>query len=304
MESQGLPGQDACQLPASQRCFPDGAHYRIEIAGVERASAMETLIAEARRRGVPVHRAVATVGGSTFLDAGELKAMAQMAAEAGIEVIATVGPRKSWDPGAREAATSEGRMQGFRLRGADSLSHWIADMMRNIEAGFRGFLVYDEGLLTLLQTMRAQGLIPGNTIFKFSVFAGYANAAGARLAESLGANSLNPVSDVSLPILAGIRRAVSIPLDIYVLVVDSFGGMFRAYEAPEIARVAAPCYFKIEPGSSEEEIYKPWISEDFHNRLIRHKVCVAAVLAEIMAKHAPQMRLSAANPEDLVIPEA
>lgn len=304
MESHGIPGKDGYGLPGSERRFPDGAHYRIEIAGVERASTMESLIEESRRRGVPVHRAVATVGGSTFLDACELKAMAQMAAEAKIEVIITVGPRKSWDPGAREVSTPEGRMQGFRLRGSDSLSYWIADMMRNIEAGFRGFLVYDEGLLSLLQMMRAEGRIPGNTIFKFSVFAGYANAAGARLAESLGANSLNPVSDLTLPILAGIRQAVSIPLDIYLLVVDSFGGMFRAYEAPEIARVASPCYFKIEPGSSEEEIYKPWVSEDFHSRLIRHKVCVAAILAEIMAKHAPDLRLSAANPEDLIIPEA
>ena len=304
MENHGIPGKDGYGLPDSARRFPDGAHYRIEIAGVERASTMESLIEESRRLGVPVHRVIATVGGSTFLDAAALRALARMAAEAKIEVVITVGPRKSWDPGAREASTPEGRMQGFRLRGSDSLSYWIADMMRNIEAGFRGFLVYDEGLLSLLQGMRAEGRVPGNTIFKFSVFAGYANAAGARLVESLGANSLNPISDLTLPILAGIRQAVSIPLDIYLLVVDSFGGMFRAYEAPEIARVASPCYFKIEPGTSEEEIYKPWISEEFHSRLIRHKVSVAAILAEIMARHAPDLRLSAANPEDLVIPEA
>ena len=37
-------------------------------------------------------------------------------------------------------------------------------------------------------------------------------------------------------------------MDVYLSVPDSFGGMFRAYEAAEIARVAAPVYFKYEPG--------------------------------------------------------
>ncbi len=71
---------------------------------------------------------------------------------------------------------------------------------------------------------------------------------------------MNPSSDVSLPILAGIRKAVDMPLDIYVIIVDSFGGEYRVYEAPEIARIASPCYFKIEPGTSEADIYKPWVS--------------------------------------------
>jgi len=33
--------------------------------------------------------------------------------------------------------------------------------------------------------------------------------------------------------------------------------MFRVYEAPEIERVASPCYFKIEPSPSQADIYKP-----------------------------------------------
>jgi hypothetical protein len=77
-------------------------------------------------------------------------------------------------------------------------------MARGIEAGFRGFLVYEEGILGLFSKMRAQGLIPWNTIFKFSVFGGCSNAAGAKLVESIGADSLNPLLDTSLPIIAGI----------------------------------------------------------------------------------------------------
>ena len=302
MEKQSIPGRDLYGLPTSDKTFPDGAHYRLEIAGVERASTMEAMIDEAKKRGVTIHRAIATVGGSTYCDFQELKAMAQMAYEEKIEVIMTMGHRKAWDPGAKEMSTSEGSMQGFRLRGSDNIAYWLADMMRNIEAGFRGFLVYDEGVLSLVNKMREEGFIPRETIFKFSVFGGYCSAAGAKVIQSLGANTMNPSSDVSLPILAGIRKAVDMPLDIYVIIVDSFGGEYRVYEAPEIARVASPCYFKIEPGTSEADIYKPWVSETWHQGFIREKVKIASIVQSIVEKHAPQLKTSARGAPDLVLP--
>ena len=303
MEKEGIPGRDGYDLPNSEKTFPDGANWRFEVAGVERASTMEAMINEARKRNVTVHRAIATVGGSTYCDFEELKAMAQMAHEEKIEVVMTVGHRKAWDPGAKETATHEGAMQGFRLRGSDNIAYHIADMMRNIEAGFRGFLVYDEGVLFIVNKMRQEGLIPKETIFKFSVFGGYCSPAGAKVIESLGVNSMNPLSDVSLPILASIRKTVDIPLDIYVIIVDAFGGMYRAYEAPEIARVASPCYFKIEPGTSEGDIYKPWAFEPFHQSLIREKIKIASIVMELMGRHAPELKTSEKGVNDLVVPK-
>ena len=303
MEGMGIPGRDLWDLPSSTKTFPDGAHWRIEIAGVERASTMEAMIDEARKRNINIHRVIATVGGSTYCDFEELKAMAQMARDEKIEVVMTVGHRKAWDAGSKEMSTYEGGMLGFRLRGSDNISYYIADMMRNIEAGFRGFLVYDEGVLSIVNQMREEGFIPKETIFKFSVFGGYCSPAGARVIESMGANTMNPLSDVSLPILAAIRKAVNIPLDIYMIIVDAFGGMFRAYEAPEIARVASPCYFKFEPGTSEADIYKPWVTESWHQGFIRQKVKMASIVKEIVARHAPQLKLSGKGPSDLVLTE-
>lgn len=302
MEKEGIPGRDAYELPTSEKTFADGANYRIEIAGVERASTMEALIDEARKRNVTVHRAIAAVGGSTYCDFEELKAMAQMAHDEKIEVVMTVGHRKAWDAGAKEISTPEGAMQGFRLRGSDNISYYLADVMRNVEAGHRGFLVYDEGALFLLNKMRQEGFIPKETIFKFSVFGGYCSAAGAKLVATMGVNSLNPISDVSLPILGGIRKAIDIPLDVYIIIVDAFGGMYRVYETPEIARVASPVYFKIEPGTSEGDIYKPWITEEFHQGLIREKVKIASIVQEIMERHAPELKISEKGPDDLVLP--
>ena len=93
MEKEGIPGRDAYDLSTSTKTFPDGANYRIEIAGVERASTMAAMIKAAEKRNVIIHRAIATVGGSTYCDFQELKDMAQMAKDAGIEMITTVGLR-------------------------------------------------------------------------------------------------------------------------------------------------------------------------------------------------------------------
>lgn len=302
MENMGIPGRDLYTIPSSAKTFPDGANYRIEIAGVERPSTMKALIEESHRRDLPVHRVIATVGGATYCDFSELEEIAQMAREARIEVIMTIGHRLGWDAGAKSAVTSEGQQNGWRHRGSDNISYFIADLMRCVEAGFRGFLVYDEGVLLILDRMRKEGLLPPETIFKISVFAGYASAAGAKVVESMGANTFNPAADLSLPILAGIRKAINIPLDIYISIVDSFGGMFRVYEAAEIARVSTPCYFKFEPGISEGVIYKPWVFEDFHERFIREKVKMASIVRETVSKMNPKIKLSDRGPKDLVLP--
>jgi len=301
MGEMGIPGRDLGELPSSTKTFPDGAQYRIEISGVERASTLEAMIDEARKRNMPIHRIVATVTGSTFCEFEELKAMAQMARDERIEVIMTVGPRKGWDVGAREL--SAWGATGFRLRGSDNISYWLDDVMRSVEAGMRGFLVYDEGVLFILTQMRKEGFIPNETVFKWSVYAGYCSAAGAMVVESMGANSLNPTSDVSLPILASMRKAISIPLDVYIWPFDSMGGEFRAYEAAEIARVASPCYFKFEPGSTEENVYRPWISESWHQEFVRMKVRTISIVKEILERHAPQLKLSEKGPSDLVLSE-
>ena len=303
MEKMGIPGRDLWDLPSSTKSFPDGAQWRIEISGVERPSTMEAMIDEAEKRHVTIHRAVVTVAGSTLCDFEELKAIAQIGRDEKIEVITTIGPRKGWDVGARAPGFTEGAMVGMRLRGSDNISYWLADMIRNIEAGLRGFLVLDEGILSIVTRMREEGFIPKETVFKWSAFGGYCSAAGFRVVEKMGANSANPTSDVSLPILASMRKAVDIPIDIYMFITDAEGGMFRVYDSPEVARVTSPCYFKIEPGTSQADIYKPWVSEGWHAQFMREKVKEAAIIKEIMERHAPGLKLSDKGPKDLVLPE-
>ena len=176
--------------------------------------------------------------------------------------------------------------------------------MRAINFGFRGFLIWDEGVIWLLNQMRKVGDIPKDIVIKGSVYAGHANPAGAKVLEMLGVNTFNPIGDLTLPMLAAIRKVIDIPLDVYAYVFNSFGGTNRFWESPEITRVAAPCYFKIEPGESEDAIYNPWVSEEFHVSFIRQKVKFAEIIHDIIQRSFPEAKVSQIGAKDLAVPNS
>lgn len=306
MARAGVPPRDAYDLPTSSGRFPDGAWYRMEISGVERPQVLEALIDEADRRRVPIHRLICSVMGATLLDRAELGQLARLAAEARMEVILTPGPRSAWDTG-RQLATPEGALSGLRFRGSDQLRYAIADIMRAVEIGFRGFLVIDEGLLWLLDQMKRSGDLPADVVFKVSIYAGHASAAGAHVLEMLGASTFNPVADLSLPQLASIRQGARLPLDLHVYLTESFGGYNRFYDTPEMARCCAPCYFKIEPGpacaAGPGALYKPWTSTEALAAMAREKVKYAQIIHELIEEQFGEAVLSAPGLADLAVPQ-
>ena len=306
MEKVGIPGRDAYDLPTSPKRFPDGAWYRMEISGIERPKVLEAVIDESQKRNIPIHRLISVVMGATLLDKAELKDFAQMAADARMEVILTPGPRSAWDTG-RQLVTPEGGLSGLRFRGSDQLRQVITDIMTCIDIGFRGFLVIDEGLLWLVNEMRKNGDIPEDVVFKVSIYAGHASAAGGRVLQMLGAGTFNPVADLSLPQFASIRQAIDIPLDIHIILTESFGGYIRIYDGPEMARVCAPCYFKIEPGpacaAGPGALYKPWVDEGMLANWARVKVKYAQIIHEIIQENFPEATMSELGTADLAIPK-
>ena len=72
METQGLPGRDAYDLPTSKVTFPDGGNYRMEIAGIEHYSNFAAMMGEAKKYKPTIHRAICTVGGSTYMSLDDL----------------------------------------------------------------------------------------------------------------------------------------------------------------------------------------------------------------------------------------
>jgi len=302
LKALGYPERDAYDLPASPYTFPDGAHYRNEIAGIENVRVLEAMVDEAEKRQVPIHRIIAAVGGATLLTDAELKSFAQLAAEKNLEVIMTPFPSRGWDSG-RQITSPEGIVSGMRIRGMDNLYYVLKCIERSIEAGFRGFLVTDEGLLTVLAALRERGVFPPDIIFKVSVFAGHGSPASARLLQQLGANTFNPLADLTLPMLASIRKTVAMPIDVYVSLVDAMGGFYRFSEAAEIARICAPVYFKFEPGKSEGDIYKTWVEDSYKCYLAREKVRQAQSLMDWVRRLAPGLICSPPATADLAVPK-
>ena len=238
----GLPPGDLFDLPTSARRFPDGAQYRVEIPSVEGPHALAAVLAEAEARKVRVHR-VSQGSGIMLLTDAEIREMAKLGAEARVEVSLFVGPRAAWETGAQITAPA-GKNLGARQRGMNQVVYAIEDIKRACSLGIRSVLVADEGLLWVVNEMKKAGELPAELVLKVSVQMGAANPVSIRLQEQLGAGTYNTPTDLDLPMLAAIRAAVSLPLDIYVEVPDNFGGFVRHYEIPEIVRVAAPVYVK------------------------------------------------------------
>lgn len=242
LEGLGLPSGDAYDLPTSEKRFVDGAQYRFEVPGIQGPAAMRALLEQMDEYGIAIHRVTQTKGIMTLLDS-EIEAMVALAEEHNVQLILAIGPRATTDTSA-SAKTEEGKRIGYRLRGQEQIVRAIEEVKRASHFGVRGFLVYDEGCLWVLNEARKTGEIPANCHFKMSAHAGISNPCSAKLLESVGLDSVNPVRDIQLQMLAAIRQAIDIPIDIHTENPASSGGFIRHYEVPEMIRVAAPVYLK------------------------------------------------------------
>ena len=226
----------------SPKRFGDGGQYRFEVPGIQSPKTMNALLEEAGRNNIFIHRVTQTKGIMMLTDE-EIKEMVKLAKDYGCELFLSVGPRATYDTSAT-VHTKEGSRIGYRLRGYDNLVYAIEDVKRACRLGVRGILLYDEGLLWVLNQMREDSEIPFNVHFKLSAHAGHSNPASAKLLEEMGLDSLNPVRDLQIPMLASIRNATDMVLDLHTENPKSTGGFIRHYEVPKFIQVASPVYLK------------------------------------------------------------
>lgn len=242
LKSIGLPGGDAYDLPTSDKRFEDGGQYRFEVPGIQGPKVMEALLEEMDKYGIWLHRVTQTKGIMSLSD-NDIMDMVKLAKQAETDLILAIGPRATTDTSA-SVNTPEGVRMGYRLRGQEQIVRAVEDVKRAASFGCRGFLVYDEGCLWVLDQFRQAGEIPADCHFKLSAHAGHGNPCAAKLLQDIGADSLNPVRDIQLQMLAAMRQAIDIPIDIHTENPKSTGGFIRHYEVPEMIRVAAPIYLK------------------------------------------------------------
>jgi len=243
LESIGLPPGDLNELPDSAKRFADGARYRVEIPSCEGPRCLEALLETAARLDVRVHRASQGSGVFMLTDA-ELAEMAAMARAATIEISLFARPNAAWDTSGMARSPAGGAVAAAS-RGQEQIVQGLADARRAAAAGVRSVLIADVGLLEVFAEARRSGFLPADMQAKISVMLPVSNPATARALVTLGADTLNLTTDLSLAQIAAIRSVVDVPLDIYVEVPDGFGGYIRTYEVPEMIRVASPVYVKL-----------------------------------------------------------
>lgn len=279
----------------SNKRFADGGQFRFEVPGIQSPKTMKALLKEAEKQNLVIHRVTQTKG-IMLLDDEEILDMINRAKDYGCELFLSVGPRATYDTSAT-VHTKEGSRIGYRLRGYDNLLYALEDVKRAADLGVRGILLYDEGLLYVLNQMRENGELPKNLHFKMSAHAGHGNPASAKLLESIGLDSINPVRDLQIQMLASIRDAIDIPIDLHTENPKSTGGFIRHYEVPKFIKVASPIYLKT-GGSVAAN----------HNWDTTEKEAVARIkqvkLVERMIKqYSPNAVMSPKKSKDLAIPE-
>lgn len=267
---------------ASKLSFSGGGKYQIEIPEVEDAAVFDEVVRAVQAASVPLHR-VSQGSGITRLGASDLRDIARIGAAQDVEVYLFLGVRGENGPGyqARSAAGGSARK---RLQGSRQFTSAFHDVERALNAGIRGFLVSDEGLLASLASLRADGEIPDSVALKTSVSMGYGTPAAVRLLEAAGADSFNLPVDLDLGTLSDIRRAVKLPLDQYVEAPALLGGGQRYYELKDIVNACAPVNLKF--GLSTEELTDPvgLHTRDLAITQAHERVRLAAVGLELLAE--------------------
>jgi hypothetical protein len=291
----GLPEGDLFDMPSSKARFPDGAAFRIEVPTVNTAEAVGALLETAEKNGITINRVTETYGMFRHTQA-EIKEFCRLCADYGAELMLSVGPRATYDTGAT-VLSSQGIRISYRLRGMEQVLRAIEDIKRGYDLGCRGFLVYDEGMLWLAGKMRKDGALPKDIIFKASAHLGQCNPCSFKVLEDLGADSINPVRDLQIPMIAALRAAVSVPLDVHTDNPPASGGFIRVFEAPDIVRVAAPVHCKT--GNSVVSAHGSLTSATDGKRMADQ----ASIVVEMLNKYYPDLTQSPKRSDDLFIPK-
>ena len=231
----------------------------------------------------------------------EIKEMAVLCADRGMELSLFVGPRGTWDIGALPF-TAAGKALGIRHEGADQLVYAMEDLRRGVQLGIRGALVGDEGLLLLTKEMKREGLLPAGFVVKCSVQMMASNPVSVKLMQDLGADTYNVPTALTLPKLAAIREAIDIPIDLYVEVPDNFGGFIRLYEIAEFIRVLAPVYIKFGLRNHPDVYPSGKHLEAVNIELCRERVHRAVLGMQMIERYYPEAITSKPGAAGLGIP--
>jgi Peptidase family U32 len=296
----GLPTGELAGLGSSPLRFPDGAQYRIEIPSVEGPRCLEAVLEEAERLDVPVHR-ISQGSGVGMLTDRELDEMAATARTARREVSLFARPGAAWGLSAT-ARSPQGGGVAPTSRGMRDIAAAVEEIRRAASHGFRSVLVADIGLLAAFGELRSAGHLPADMQAKVSAMLPVANPPAARVIADLGANTINLVTDLTLPMIAGIRAVTDLPLDVYIEAPDGLGGFVRQSELARLIDVAAPVYVKFGLRNAPDVYPAGTHLEATTIALSRERVRRARLGLELLARSGYEPSTSERGAQGLAVP--
>lgn len=287
-------------LEHSPLSFPDGAQARVEIPSVEGPECLDAVLEEATRLDVPVTR-VSQGSGVGMLTDQEIRRMVGLAASVGVEVSLFARPGAGWDASAMSSAPAGGAVAAA-ARGSEQLAAAVGQIRRAADLGVRSVLIADVGVLAVFHELRQNGTLPADMQAKTSVMLPIANPAAAVVAERLGASTINVPTDLTLDQIAALRRATSLPLDVYVEAPDNIGGFVRHHEIADLVRAAAPMYVKFGLRNAPDVYPSGSHLESTTVALVRSRVRRARLGLDEVARAGAAITFSAPGAKGLAVP--
>ena len=295
LESINFPRGDSYEMENSRKKFTHGGQYGIEIASAQTPDVIQTMLKYIKKYPFKPNRFTETRGIFRLSD-DDIKQMVDICINENVGLILSVGPRAFYDTSA-SARSEQGARISYRLRGMENVIHAVEDVKRAVSLGVRGILVYDEGLLFLLNKMKTAGLLPSRLALKVSIHCGHGNPLSLHLMEQLGATSVNVVGDLELPMVAACRNSIDIPIDIHSDTPKSSGGFIRTYDVPDLIRVGSPIFLKCGAISSPTHAHIP-SDADVHSRIYQ-----AYLVYRMIQRYIPEAEVVSQEEICVALPE-
>lgn len=247
LKENQFPYSDEIALRCSNKEFPNkSGQYGFEIPAVNTLQMLESLISALKKEGI-FHVRFDETHGSCLLPESELKEMLALCVENDCGITFSTGPRPEYDRKASFYRTTFGMEQGRRLNNNDAIACTIDEVFRLVDFGCRGIIVYDLGVLYLLNKMRESGVFPREVLFIVSTHCMVTNSLTAKVYAEHGADNIVAPHDLGLAVLQEMRNvlpetiSISVPIDMY----HSKGGFMRYGEIPELIQIVSPVFLKL-----------------------------------------------------------
>lgn len=273
----GFPCSDQLALYPSPYSFPDNKKFGIEIPVINSLSILEKTTALLKEQGITSVRFNETRG-AFLLPTSEIKEMLALCAESQHGILFSISARPEYDRKASFYRTEFGLEQGRKINNNNAIAYAIEEVLKLADLGCKGVLVYDLGILKILNQLKISHLLPADFILKASTHCMVTNPMTAVVYAENGIDSITTPHDLDLVMLQEMRRllkdkvVLDVPMDTY----KAKGGFIRFFEAGEIVEVASPVMLKV-GASAQGHPYDPVNAHIIEERIKR----VAIVLEKL-----------------------